>query len=289
MCAYKLKGKSKSHRQEEKSLRQLSSLINLDEIDIKHEGGVIVSVDGEIGFVDKQTGKPSVFTTTEGKDVLASTKYQLKSSVTKGTKSCDFSIEDITSYALHPFPVFIFFVDIPGGIVYWELINIDYVQKILGIADLQSTTVKYKRIKFRPDKIFDGVTDRLFQDFKEPDLGIPSQARTLGTQTAISGKELVKHKKSIGLVVQEDLEKVYALEALVFFHSPFVITDPSVLQSLLTKSELEEWEFHFYTKKLVSAGIMTRVGDVVAVSDTKAAQALLGELINKKGIEYIYG
>jgi hypothetical protein len=282
---YRLKSKSKTHRQEDKSLKILSGLIDFDRIDILQHGGVVISIDGEITFLD--TNSKRIVITMNGKEILAMAKYQIKSSYSPVKISKSLKIEDITDYVLRPpHRAILFFVNIPLEKVYWEIIDENYVKYVLKIKDLKNPGCDSKTINFRSEKVFDGNSEILFQDFSNPQLRIPSFS---GAEEAATEEELKKYKTSLSKLIAEDLEKILILEAMIFFYSPFLLTDNPVFQIILSKAEMSLVEFEFYTNKLVTSGIMTRVGDVLSVTDSKAAQGLLNELINKKGIEYVYG
>jgi len=282
---YRLKSKSKTHRQEDKSLKILSGLMDFDRIDILQHGGVVVSIDGEITFLDKNSER--IVIKMNDKEMLAITKYQVKSSYSPVKRSKSIEIEDITDYVLRPpHRAILFFVNIPLEKVYWEIIDENYVKYVLKIKDLKNPGCNSKTINFRSEKVFDGNSEILFQDFSNPQLDIPSFP---GAEEAATEEELKKYKTSLSKLIAEDLEKILTLEAMIFFYSPFLLTYDPVFTIILSKAEMTPVEFEFYTKKLIASGVMRKVGNVLSVNDSKAAQGLLNELINKKGVEYVYG
>ncbi len=284
----KMKKVSPTHIQEEDSLTILRSSLNSKEVFIQNIGGVNPSTDGILHFLNKDS-TPRTFS-KDSRELVAKTDYQLKSTTVQGKKTYPFSIKDLRYYSKCSHPVFIFFIDIPNKVSYWELIDSAYISDVLKISDIDTTSAKSKTVHFRDEKIIGNVTvEDLFNDFSQ----IPSVA-SLPTEIpkadeSIKEDKLAEYKGNVSQLIQGDLEKILDLEALIFFHSPFTATEESVLNLILSKAGLTTFEFDFYTNKLVGTGIMTRVGDVLSVTDSKAAQGLLSELINRKGIEYVYG
>lgn len=284
----KMKQVSTTHRQEEESLTILRSSLNSKEVFLQDIGGVNPSTDGVFHFLDKDS-RPRTFQ-KDNRDQVAKTEYQLKSTNTKGKKTYSFSIEDLRYYSICSHPVFVFLVDIQSKISYWELIDSNYIKDILKINNIDTTTAKTKTVHFTDKKIVGSVTTEvIFNDFNKTPSNVSSLTEVPSTDTKIEQDELNKYKDSLAILVQQDIEKILDLEALIFFHSPFLVSDTTVFEPILSKSGLDSVEFEFYTGKLVTSGIMTRVGDVLSVTDSRAAQGLLSELINKKGIEYVYG
>jgi hypothetical protein len=284
----KMKQMSPTHAQEEDSLVILKSFfLGQKEINIQHIGGNNPSTDGLVHFFNQGGSGPRTFK-KYGEHQIARTDYQLKSTNTKGKKKYKFSIEDLRYYSKCPNPVFAFFVDIPNKICYWEMIDLDYIKTVLQIEDIETTNLQSKTVHFKDEKI---IRDTSIEDLFNAFTKIPSILATEvpNSETKIEKEDLIEYKNNLSQLIQGDLEKILDLEALIFFYSPFLVSNDPVLQSILSKSCLSSMEFEFYTNKLVSSGIMTKVGDVLSVTDSKAAQGLLSELINRKGIEYIYG
>lgn len=286
----KMKQISSTHRQEEDSLTILRGfLLNSNEINIQHIGGNNPSTDGLVHFFNRDDSGPRTFE-KYGRPQIAKTDYQLKSTNTRGKKKQCFSIEDLRYYSKCSNPVFVFLVDIPSRICYWEIIDSDYIIDKLKIADIDTTNIKSKTVHFKDEKIIGNATvEDLFNDFTKISSTASSPTEIPSSDVKLEEEKLAKYKDTLSQLIQGDLEKILDLEAMVFFHSPFTITEDAVLQSILSKVELSTVEFEFYTNKLIATDIMTRVGDVLSVTDSKAAQGLLSELINRKGIEYVYG
>lgn len=283
-----MKMPSPTHKQEEDSLTILQGFfLGIKEINIQHIGGNNPSTDGLVHFFNRDGSGPRTFE-KYGRTQIAKTDYQLKSTKTKGKKEYKFSVEDLRYYSKCPNPVFVFLVDIQNRICYWEVIDSDYIKDELKIADIDSTDLQSKTVHFKDEKVIasDSV-ENLFNDFTK----IPSILLTEvpSSEVKIEEEKLAEYKSTLSQLIQGDLEKIFDLEALIFFHSPFTVTEEPVLKLILSKVGLTTVEFDFYTNKLVGTGIMTRVGDVLSVTDSKAAQGLLSELINRKGIEYVYG
>lgn len=284
----KMKQLSPTHKQEEDSLTILQSFfLGMEEINIQHIGGNNPSIDGLVHFFNGDGSGPRTFE-RYGRPQIAKTDYQLKSTKTKNNKKYKFSIEDLRYYSKCSNPVFVFLVDIQSRICYWEVIDLDYIRDELKISDIDTTDLKSKTVHFKDSKMIgNGSLENLFNDFaKKPSIlstEVPS------SETKIEEEKLAEYKDTLSRLIQGDLGKILDLEALIFFHSPFTVTEQVVLDLILSKTGLTQVEFEFYTNKLVDTGIMTRVGDVLSVTDSKAAQGLLSELINKKGIKYVYG
>jgi hypothetical protein len=284
----KMKKVSPTHIQEEDSLTILRSSLNSKDIFIQNIGGVNPSTDGILHFLNKDS-TPRTFP-KDNRELVAKTDYQLKSTTIQGKKTYSFSIKDLRYYSKCSHPVFIFFVDIPNKITYWELIDLAYIADVLKISDVDATTAKSKTVHFKDEKIIGNVTSEdLFSDFSKIPSKAPSPTEIPKAAVVIEENKLTEYKGAVSQLIQGDLKKILDLEALIFFQTPFILTEVIVLNTTLSKVELTLTEFNFYTEKLVSTGIMTRVGDVLSVTDSKAAQGLLSELINEKGIEYVYG
>ncbi len=284
----KMKKPSPTHRQEEDSLTILQSFfLGVEEINIQHIGGNNPSTDGLVHFFNADGSGPRTFE-RYGRTQIAKTDYQLKSTKNKGKKEYKFSIEDLRYYSKCPNPVFVFLVDIQDRLCYWEVIDLDYINNELKITDIDVTDLKSKTVHFKDEKLIAGESvENLFNDFTK----IPSILLTEvpSSDVKIEEEKLAEYKGNISQLIHVDLEKILDLEALIFFHSPFTATEEGVFNLILSKAGLTSVEFQFYTSKLVDTGIMTRVGDVLSVTDSKAAQGLLSELINREGIEYVYG
>lgn len=283
-----MKKPSPTHRQEEDSLTILQGFfLGMEEINIQHIGGNKPSTDGLVHFFNADGSGPRTFE-RYGRIQIAKTDYQLKSTKTKNKKDHKFSIEDLRYYSKCPNPVFVFLVDIQNRICYWEVIDSDYIKDELKIADIDTTDLKSKTVHFKDEKIIGNKSiENLFNDFTKIPSILPTEVPS--PEIKIEEEKLEEYKDALSQLIQGDLEKILDLEALIFFHSPFTVTEEAVLNLILAKAELTSAEFEFYTNKLVGTGIMTRVGDVLSVTDSKAAQGLLSELINRKGIEYVYG
>lgn len=276
---YRLKAKPKTDVIEDDSLKIFNNLVNFSRLDFINQGGKVVNYDGQVKLMDM--ARRTEVVALRGQDVAAYTKYQIKGTTQK-TQSYSFSIEDLSAYALEGKPVFLFFINIPQRIVYYEVVNKKYIQHVLGL-DLQNTgKQKTKAIKFH--KEFTGDTTPLLFDFIDCE-NIGSQLpQTPPEPEDATQKEVADHKKIVGA---GNSEMVFDIEAFLFLF-PLEDRDTASKTRILVKLELEEDDFDFYIRDMLKKGIIISAGGRLLVKDVKVAKYFLSELIDRKGVQFVY-
>lgn len=276
---YRLKAKPKTDVIEDESLKIFNNLVDFGRLDFINQGGKVVNYDGQVKLMDKKRRTEVV--TLRGQDVAVYTNYQIKGTTQK-IQSYSFSIEDLSAYALEGKPVFLFFINIPEKIVYYEVINNKYIQHVLGL-DLQNTgKQKTKAVKFH--KKFTGDTGPLLFDFTDCENIGNQPPQTPPEPEDATQKEVADHKKIVGA---GNSEMVFDIEAFLFLF-PLEDGDASSKNRILAKLELEEADFDFYIRDMLKKGIIISAGGKLLVNDVKVAKYFLSELIDRKGVEFVY-
>lgn len=275
---YKLKAKPKTDITEDNSLKIFNNLVDFGRLDFINQGGKVINFDGQLRLLDKKR-LPEIVK-LKGEDVAVDTKYQIKGTSQK-TQSYSFDIKDLTAFGLSANPVFVFLVKIKERAVYYEVINKKYIKFVLGL-DLQKTGQKTKTVKFH--KQFTGKTDSLLFDFTDCE-NIGKQIPQDSTETEDpTQREITTHKKIIGSV---NSEVIFDIEAFLFL-SPMEEKDSVGKKMVCTKLELEEADFDFYIRYMLRKGIIIKAGGKFLVKDVKVAKYFLSELIDRKGVEFVY-
>jgi hypothetical protein len=276
---YSLKAKPKTDITEDESLKVFNNLVDFSRLDFINQGGKVVNFDGQIRLLDKNRLPEIVKLKDE--DISVDTKYQIKGT-SKKIQSYSFDISDLSAYALEGKPVFLFLVNIKEKIVYYEVINKKYIKHVLQL-DLQKTKgQKTKTVKFH--KQFTGKTEPLLFDFTDcENIGKQTPQDLIKTED-LTQREITAHKKIIGSV---NSEIIFDIEAFLFLF-PLESKDIARKKMICTKLELEEEDFDFYIRYMLKKSIIINAGDKLLVKDVKVAKYFLSELIDRKGVEFVY-
>jgi hypothetical protein len=275
---YQLKEKPAGDIQEDNSLQVFNNLVDFNTLDFINQGGKVVNYDGQLRILDDH--RRSEVVTLNGQDLVVDTKYQIKSSA-KRTTAYPFDIKDLSDYVLQGRPVFVFLVNMEDRIVYYEVVNRKYVEYVLGI-DLKTTTQKTKTVRFH--KQFTGNTGDLLYDFVEcENIGIPKPEELPEAQEA-TRSEVTAHKALVGTI---DSDIIYDIEALMYLH-PLDEDDSAPKTSICLKLELEESDLDFYVRHMLKKGIIVKAGGKWVIQDVKVAKYFLEDLIERKGVDFVY-
>ncbi|MFA5840678.1 MAG: hypothetical protein WC847_00145 [Candidatus Paceibacterota bacterium] len=276
---YKLKAKPKTDIVEDNSLKIFNNLVDFSRLDFINQGGKVINFDGQLRLLDKKRLPEIVKLKNE--DVAVDTKYQIKGTSRK-TQSYSFDIKDLTAFALAANPVFVFLVKINERTVYYEVINKKYIKHVLGLDLKKTRGQKTKTVKFR--KQFTGKTDSLLFDFTDCE-NIGKQIPQDSPETEdITQREINAHKKIIGSV---NSEVIFDIEAFLFL-TPLQEEDLTSKKVVCAKLELEEADFDFYIRYMLRKGIIIKAGGKFLIKDVKVAKYFLSELIDRKGVEFVY-
>ncbi len=242
------------------------------------------NLDGQIEFIDKN-GSTTIILFFQLKATNKNVNYH----------DCDIEFLNYCYKANHP--CFLFFVDITNNNVYWERINKEYIEKVLGIKDISTFQQKQKRITFLSEKLVDNNVSILSEECSKHYQGLSILAASVGERTAElpphaaipgSDKQIIEElrarfEKGLG----EMLEKMMIYHAFIYMLTPFYIDKrgEQVRRKLISYLKITDSEERFILEKLERIKLIGREGSLVYVTSKDEAVAEFNHFIDSGKIE----
>jgi hypothetical protein len=212
--------------------------------------------------------------------------FQTKSTSKPENNSYSYEIEHLNYYFGEPAPTILFFVNIPKKEIYYLVASKHYISKVLNI-DPATHSDSTKTICFFKKNLFTGDIDKLISDYETEFFELTHMRQLEATSQGASKNEVLEHKRKVTQMVASEAEKIYELEALLFFYFPVYLTNIDLIKNIADKVGISGKEIDYLLVKMFDSGILNNIKNLVSVQDPKVARKFLNDLITKKGMEYL--
>ena len=211
---------------------------------------------------------------------------QVKSTENDDKNDYPFEIEHLNYFFKEPTPTILFFIKVPKKEIYYVIASKYYISKVLKI-DPQTHTGGTKTIKFTEQNLFTGDIDKFVADYHVEEFELTRMRQLEASSQPASKNEVIEHKKVVTQIVATEAEKIYEIEALIYYYFPVRLTDIDLVKKIADKVGIKGSEMDYLLQKMFSAGLLKNIKNLVSVKDPKVAQKLLDDIIAEKGVTYL--
>ncbi len=259
---------------------------------IEHYQPKYPNIDGHIEFMNPLTGGSTA----------VHCFFQLKSSE-QNKQHFDLKTGYLNYFYECPEPCLLIFVNIPQETVYWEHINKNYIEKVLGIPDLEKYTQKKVRIKFADGHTIDnnaatllGLSRKHYEsmvkdipkgeevassgDIPVPYIPSEGQPKTTKAQFAKVENEISACISGLG-----ELAELYY--GFIHMLSPLYLDNRGDAKrvKILQYLNMTEAQERYVIEALQNSGLLARRGSLVYVIDAGSAKSVLSHYLDTGKIE----